>query len=58
MMVTMLDHFLIVLPRKPEDLDEDALLEDKPRDGFDNILLDQGLPKALSIDQPAVFVTS
>ena len=40
MMVTMLDHFLIVLPRKPEDLDEDALLEDKPRDGFDNILLD------------------
>ena len=58
MTVAMLDDFLIVCPREETDTDESVINRGR-REGelFDKVLLELGLPKAVSKDQPAAFTT-
>ena len=55
----MLDDFLFVVPRKPGETDENALIEGvKVGRRFDELLDSLNLPKAPEKDQQAAFTTT
>ena len=58
LIVAMLDDFLIVCPRTPNDSDESVLQRGEAEGAaFDRELKMLGLPKAVSKDQAASFTT-
>ena len=57
--VAMLDDFLFVVPRKPGDTDERALIErEKVGRRFDELVESLNLPKAPEKDQQSAFTTT
>ena len=56
--MAMLDDFLLVSPRKPEDTDEDTLARGRKEGAlFDSLLKELNLPPAVEKSQPASFST-